>query len=355
MPLTCKPKMDLLNDNDSIISDITEPIYTSDTLEQKKIELNEKLEASLNKFTLDVLKEKCKQLSVVNSYKMKKQELVAAIIQEYDKLWLTIETKTGLELKNLCKHFGVKGLTGLTKNAMSIKIMSACYNSLNPILPNETNEKLLQYEKELLTLKDELEKQKNPTEDIVQKQKKKAAEEEEQRRKEAEEEEQLRKATEEEDQKKRAAEEKQKKAEEKRKKKAAEEEEQRRKAAEEEEQRRKTAEEEEQRRKAAEEEEQRRKAAEDEQKKRKKQAIPKNVRTIVWNTYIGEDIIKHRCVCCKKVVISNTNFEVGHVISEKQGGTHEINNLRPICFACNHSMGVENMIDFVVKYGFYIG
>jgi len=76
---------------------------------------------------------------------------------------------------------------------------------------------------------------------------------------------------------------------------------------------------------------------------------------IVWNHYIGEDIIKHKCLCCKKVTISNTNFEVGHVLSEKNGGTHEINNLRPICFACNHSMGPENMIDFVVKFGLYIG
>jgi hypothetical protein len=89
--------------------------------------------------------------------------------------------------------------------------------------------------------------------------------------------------------------------------------------------------------------------------RKRKQPIPKNVRVIVWNHYIGEDIIKHRCLCCKKVVISNTSFEVGHVISDKNGGTHEINNLRPICFACNHSMGSENMIDFVVKYGLYIG
>ena len=89
--------------------------------------------------------------------------------------------------------------------------------------------------------------------------------------------------------------------------------------------------------------------------KKKKQSIPKNVRIIIWNHYIGEDIIKHKCLSCKKALISNTNFEVGHVISEKNGGTHEINNLRPICFACNHSMGTENMIDFVVKYGLYIG
>jgi 5-methylcytosine-specific restriction endonuclease McrA len=48
-------------------------------------------------------------------------------------------------------------------------------------------------------------------------------------------------------------------------------------------------------------------------------------------------------------------FHVGHVISEKAGGTHEINNLRPICASCNHSMGSENMVDFVIKYGLYIG
>ena len=49
------------------------------------------------------------------------------------------------------------------------------------------------------------------------------------------------------------------------------------------------------------------------------------------------------CPVKKKVTITNTNFDVGHVLSEKNGGTHEINNLRPICGACNHSMGYENI------------
>jgi len=89
--------------------------------------------------------------------------------------------------------------------------------------------------------------------------------------------------------------------------------------------------------------------------KNKKQVIPKNIKVIVWNHYIGENIIHHRCLCCKKVLISNTSFHAGHVISEKAGGTHEINNLRPICASCNHSMGSENMVDFVIKYGLYIG
>ena len=85
-----------------------------------------------------------------------------------------------------------------------------------------------------------------------------------------------------------------------------------------------------------------------------KQIIPKHVKTIIWNHYIGDDIIKHRCLCCKKVLIKITDFHVGHVISEKEGGTHEINNLRPICGACNHSMGTTNMIDFIKTYGLYI-
>jgi len=60
-------------------------------------------------------------------------------------------------------------------------------------------------------------------------------------------------------------------------------------------------------------------------------------------------------LCCKRVTIDNTNFHCGHVISEKDGGTLETGNLRPICSACNHSMGTENMIEFVKKYGLYIG
>lgn len=83
--------------------------------------------------------------------------------------------------------------------------------------------------------------------------------------------------------------------------------------------------------------------------------LPASVRNSVWNHYIGEDINKHRCLCCKKVLIHNRQFDVGHVISVKEGGTDEINNLRPICAPCNHSMGSKNMIEFVKTYGYYIG
>ena len=76
---------------------------------------------------------------------------------------------------------------------------------------------------------------------------------------------------------------------------------------------------------------------------------------MVWNHYIGEEINAHKCLCCKKITIKNVSFQVGHVISEKNEGSLEIGNLRPICAACNHSMGSHNMIDFVKMYGLYIG
>lgn len=88
---------------------------------------------------------------------------------------------------------------------------------------------------------------------------------------------------------------------------------------------------------------------------RRRRHLPVSVRDSVWNHYIGEDINKHRCLCCKKVLITNRQFQVGHVISVKDGGTDEISNLRPICPPCNHSMGTKNMIDFVKSYGYYIG
>jgi len=85
-----------------------------------------------------------------------------------------------------------------------------------------------------------------------------------------------------------------------------------------------------------------------------KQKIPKKVKTDVWNTYIGADINKHRCLCCKRAYICNVDFSVGHVLSEKEGGTMEISNLRPICATCNSAMSTMNMVDFIKKFGYYL-
>jgi len=84
----------------------------------------------------------------------------------------------------------------------------------------------------------------------------------------------------------------------------------------------------------------------------KKVKIPATVRNSVWNQNIGVEIGQSFCMCCKSEPITRANFECGHITAEKNGGTLELNNLRPICKHCNTSMGTENMDDFMKKYGF---
>jgi 5-methylcytosine-specific restriction endonuclease McrA len=288
-------------DTDTVISDITD---NNSVDSQKQDELRAKTELNLNNLTNDPLKDKCKELGIKNSFKMKKPELVQSLLSEFMKLVAEFKDKKVNELKSICKQYGIKCGAGSKKDELYWLVLNHCSDNLifkldetvmeEPSKVVETKVEVPKVvEEPKLSLLEQLAKQREEIEAKMQDEVRK--QEEEARRKQEEEE------------------------------------------------------------KQRQEEEEEKKKREKEEAKKKKQSIPKNVRVIVWNHYIGEDIIRHRCLCCKKVLISNTNFEVGHVLSEKNGGTHEINNLRPICFACNHSMGAENMIEFVVKYGLYIG
>lgn len=88
----------------------------------------------------------------------------------------------------------------------------------------------------------------------------------------------------------------------------------------------------------------------EETEKKTKQKIPAIIKKLVWNTYIGEEIGKSKCVCCKKIDITQLNFICGHVLSEYNGGKVNVENLRPICMSCNLSMGTKNMQDFILNY-----
>ena len=306
-------------ENQTVISDITDanetPTVSSTELLQKVEDIRLKTETELSKRTLDELKTKGKELGIGNVSSMKKPVLVQALLAEFMKIWQpTLKDKKLPELKSICKSFDLKGITGLKRDELCLLILNYCSTKLRFRLDDApttsglddsnttstssattttTSTKTKMPETKKVNTIEELEKQKLEIETKMK--------DELDRQKKIAEEEMKNKIEEE--------------------------------------------------RRAAEEEKRREK----EESKKKKQAIPKHVRSIVWNHYIGEDIIKHKCLCCKKVTISNTNFEVGHVVSEKNGGTHEINNLRPICGACNHSMGTENMVDYVVKYGLFIG
>ena len=307
---------DTQSDVQSVISDITDINDTTTVLsfviEDKIDELRGKVTSELNKLNADVLKEKAKERNISGLSKLKKPDLVLLLETEFLKLLPILKEKKVNDLKNICKCYGIKGVNGSKKDLVIYQILLYSSSTLSftlditPEVDVDVTSKA-----EPMSLIEQLEKQKM---EIELKLKEETRIQEEKRLLEE----------------KRLQEEKalleEKALQDIKEKKAKDEEILKLK-----------------------EEEDKREA------KKKKQSIPKNVRVIVWNHYIGEDIIKHKCLCCKKVTISNTNFEVGHVLSEKCGGTHEINNLRPICFSCNHSMGSENMVDFVVKFGLYIG
>ncbi len=83
----------------------------------------------------------------------------------------------------------------------------------------------------------------------------------------------------------------------------------------------------------------------------RKKAIPQALRRVVWARWIGDDIAKTKCLCCKTQEIHMYAHHCGHVIAERNGGSTTVENLRPICQMCNNSMGTKNMMDFMRENG----
>jgi hypothetical protein len=90
--------------------------------------------------------------------------------------------------------------------------------------------------------------------------------------------------------------------------------------------------------------------SEDDGKTKKKKAIPKYIKTLVWNQYVGEHRAEASCACCRKTQINVRHFHCGHVIAEAKGGDSTLNNLRPICSNCNLAMGTMSMNEFAEKF-----
>lgn len=85
--------------------------------------------------------------------------------------------------------------------------------------------------------------------------------------------------------------------------------------------------------------------------KQKKTSIKSSLKKQVWDVYIGTDIGKAKCLCCKNNDISQLDFHCGHVLSEANGGLTDVTNLRPICQKCNLSMGTTNLHEFAKILG----
>lgn len=82
-----------------------------------------------------------------------------------------------------------------------------------------------------------------------------------------------------------------------------------------------------------------------------KEKIHANVRTAVWNTYVGREKGEDLCFIGCGEPITRANFHCGHVQAEAKGGKVTIQNLRPICPGCNSSIGTNNMEEFIKEKG----
>ena len=74
---------------------------------------------------------------------------------------------------------------------------------------------------------------------------------------------------------------------------------------------------------------------------RKRNKIQKWLRVQVWECYEGKNY-RGTCFSCGDK-LKSTWFECGHVISEANGGTIDISNLRPVHPECNKGMGATDM------------
>ena len=79
-----------------------------------------------------------------------------------------------------------------------------------------------------------------------------------------------------------------------------------------------------------------------------KKKIPKKLKIDVWNKYIGTNERNTICICCNNTKLDISDFHAGHIISEKNGGLTNIDNIIPICNLCNNSMNSMN-IDIYIK------
>lgn len=84
----------------------------------------------------------------------------------------------------------------------------------------------------------------------------------------------------------------------------------------------------------------------------KKKRIPYKLATDLWNIYIGQEYGTAPCPVCKLTLISQRNFECGHILSEANGGETSLNNLVPICGPCNRSIYTKNIHDYMREFGY---
>jgi hypothetical protein len=73
-----------------------------------------------------------------------------------------------------------------------------------------------------------------------------------------------------------------------------------------------------------------------------REVIPAKLRDSVFDDSEG------KCYCCGRT-ITRSQFEVGHILSCKHGGTNDRNNLTAICQECNDNMGPMHLFEHLIS------
>ena len=68
-------------------------------------------------------------------------------------------------------------------------------------------------------------------------------------------------------------------------------------------------------------------------------------RIMNWNYYMG-NVWQGLCLICQINPVTIFNFDCAHVVARVDGGSDEMENLRPTCGRCNSQMGTRNLIEF---------
>jgi 5-methylcytosine-specific restriction endonuclease McrA len=88
--------------------------------------------------------------------------------------------------------------------------------------------------------------------------------------------------------------------------------------------------------------------------KEKRCSISHGKRCEVWDNEFC-DVVKGVCPvidCTQMLYKKDKGFQCGHIISVKNGGSNELDNLRPICANCNSKMSSTNWTIYEFKSGF---
>lgn len=84
---------------------------------------------------------------------------------------------------------------------------------------------------------------------------------------------------------------------------------------------------------------------------RKRKSLGVSTVTKVWQSVYSD--FEAKCLMCNKNEIKlsdRSTWEVSHVIPFSAGGSDELDNLRPLCRACNRSMGSRSFKEHIMAW-----